>query len=189
MKSANGWKRTGWTIWGVWALLAGSAWAAGADAAEAVSIPRYGAVDFVPTSEQAIGFQADGNGWYPGATPAVVEWWDGTPGWGKVAFRGGTGNGQPPLDGRTTDEELRVLLDRVPKNIVWKIPTPGHTDSQPLVIGDRIVNAYSPHFVVCYDRHTGKELWRDELEMAFLPELQADRKTIGPAPDPKYTQS
>jgi hypothetical protein len=65
-------------------------------AAEAVSIPRYGAADFMPTPEQAIGFQADGNGWYPGATPAVVEWWDGTPGWGKVIHRGGTGNASPP---------------------------------------------------------------------------------------------
>jgi hypothetical protein len=105
-------------------------------ATETPSIPNYGAADLLPRLEQAIGFQADGNGWYPGATPAVVEWWDGLPGWGKVAFRGGTGNAQPPLDGRTTDEELRVLLDRVPKNIIWKVPTPGHTDSQPLVVGD-----------------------------------------------------
>jgi outer membrane protein assembly factor BamB len=155
-----------------------------ANAAEPPSVPNYGAADFKPTPQQPIGFQADGNGWYPGATPAVVEWWDGTPGWGKVAFREGTGNQQPPLDGRTKEVEARVLLDRTPKNILWKVPTPGMSDSQPLVIGDRIVNTYWPHFVVCYDRQTGKELWRDELEVAFLPELQNDRKTIGAAPDP-----
>ena len=185
------------------ALLAalGLALAAGAaKAAEPPSVPNYGAADFRPTPEQPIGFQADGNGWYPGATPAVVEWWDGTPGWGKVAMREGTGNNQPPLDGRTKEVEARMLLDRTPKNILWKVPTPGMSDSQPLVIGDpsagsagsrqagsgqgRIVNTYWPHFVVCYDRRTGKELWRDELEVAFLPELQNDRKTIGPAPDP-----
>ena len=169
-------------------------------AAETPSVPNYGAADFKPTPQQPIGFQADGNGWYPGATPAVVEWWDGTPGWGKVAFRDGTGNNSPSLDGRTKEVEARVLLDRTPKNILWKVPTPGMSDSQPLVIGDpsadstgsrqagsgqgRIVNTYWPHFVVCYDRQTGKELWRDELEVAFLPELQNDRKTIGPAPDP-----
>jgi hypothetical protein len=182
----SAWRRTALTALSACALLTGVAFMAPrAAAAVGPTIPRFGAADFVPTPETPIGFQADGNGWYPGATPAVVEWWDGTPGWGKVAFRGGTGNCQPPLDGRTTDEDLRVLLDRVPKNIIWKIPTPGHTDSQPLVIGDRIVNAYFPHFVVCYDRHTGKELWRDQLEMAFLPELQPDRKTIGPTPDPK----
>ena len=171
-----------------------------ANAAEPRSVPNYGAADFKPTPQQPIGFQADGNGWYPGATPAVVEWWDGTPGWGKVAFRDGTGNNSPSLDGRTKEVEARVLLDRTPKNILWKVPTPGMSDSQPLVIGDpsadstgsrqagsgqgRIVNTYWPHFVVCYDRQTGKELWRDELEVAFLPELQNDRKTIGPAPDP-----
>ena len=99
-------------------------------------------------------------------------------------MREGAGNQQPPLDGRTKEVEARVLLDRTPKNIRWKVPTPGMSDSQPLVIGDRIVNTYWPHFVVCYDRQTGKELWRDELEVAFLPELQNDRKTIGPAPDP-----
>jgi outer membrane protein assembly factor BamB len=148
------------------------------------AMPRYGAEDFRPTPEQPIGFQADGNGWYPGATPAVVEWWDGTPGWGKVAMRDGLGNNAPSRDGRTKEVEARVLLDRTPKNILWKVPTPGMSDSQPLVIGDRIVNSYWPHFVVCYDRQTGKELWRDELEVAFLPELQNDRKTIGPAPDP-----
>jgi outer membrane protein assembly factor BamB len=155
-----------------------------ANAAESPSVPNYGAADFRPTPDQPIGFQADGNGWYPGATPAVVEWWDGTPGWGKVAMREGTGNQQPSWDGRTKEVEARVLLDRTPKNILWKMPTPGMSDSQPLVIGDRIVNTYWPHFVVCYDRQTGKELWRDELEVAFLPELQNDRKTIGPAPDP-----
>ena len=46
--------------------------------------PGYGAEDLVPSPEKPIGFQADGNGWYPGAAPAVVEWWDGRPGWGKV---------------------------------------------------------------------------------------------------------
>jgi hypothetical protein len=159
-------------------------------AAGAPSVPNYGAADFVPTPERPVGFQADGNGWYPGAAPAVVEWWDGTPGWGKVVHRGGTGNSGPPFDESSYKEmELRVLLDRVPKNIIWKVPTPGHTDSQPLVVGDRIVNAYFPHFVVCYDRHTGKELWRDELEMAFLPELQADRKTLGPMPDLKEARN
>ncbi len=158
----------------------GPAWGA----AETPPVPNYGAADFKPTPQQPIGFQADGNGWYPGATPAVVEWWDGKPGWGKVAFRDGTGNNSPSLDGRTKEVEARVLLDRTPKNILWKVSTPGMSDSQPLVIGDRIVNTYWPHFVVCYDRQTGKELWRDELEVAFLPELQNDRKTIGPAPDP-----
>jgi hypothetical protein len=42
-------------------------------AAEKPSVPNYGAADFMPTPEQAIGFQADGSGWYPGTTPALME--------------------------------------------------------------------------------------------------------------------
>jgi outer membrane protein assembly factor BamB len=148
--------------------------------------PRYGAADFKPTPQQPIGFQADGNGWYPGATPAVVEWWDGKPGWGKVVTRGSEGNQSPPFDESSYKEvELRVFTDNLPKNILWKVPTPGHSDAQPVVVGNRIIGTYYPHFVVCYDIQTGKELWRDTLEMAFLPELQADRRTLGPVPDPK----
>jgi hypothetical protein len=148
--------------------------------------PRYGAADFKPTPQQPVGFQADGNGWYPGATPQVVEWWDGRPGWGKIVTRGGEGNQSPPFDDSSYKEvEMRVFTDKVPKNILWKVPTPGHSDAQPVVVGDRIISTYYPHFTVCYDLKTGKELWRDALEMAFLPELQTDRSTLGPVPDPK----
>jgi hypothetical protein len=147
--------------------------------------PRYGAEDFLPTPQTPIGFQADGNGWYPGATPQVVEWWDGKPGWGKVIHRQGTGNGSPPFDDSSYKEmDLRVFTDRVPKNILWKIPTPGHSDAQPVIVGDRIICTFYPHFTVCYDLKTGKELWRDALEMALLPELGKDRRTVGPAPHP-----
>jgi outer membrane protein assembly factor BamB len=147
--------------------------------------PRYGAEDFLPTPQTPIGFQADGNGWYPGATPQVVEWWDGKPGWGKVVSRGGEGNQSPPFDDSSYKEmDLRVFTDKVPKNILWKIPTPGHSDAQPVIVGDRIICTFYPHFTVCYDLKTGKELWRDAMEMAFLPELGKDRKTVGPTPDP-----
>jgi hypothetical protein len=146
---------------------------------------RYGHSDFVPTPEQPIGFCADGNSWFPGATPAVVEWWDGTPGWGKVVHRGGMGNQSPPFDESSyKEEEMRVLLDRTPKNILWKAPAPGWGDSQPVVVGKRLINTYWPHFVVCYETETGKELWRDELEWAFLPTLDAATHKTGPAPDP-----
>jgi hypothetical protein len=147
--------------------------------------PRYGAEGFLPTPQQPIGFQADGNGWYPGATPQVVEWWDGKPGWGKVIHRQGTGNQSPPFDDSSYKEmDLRVFTDKVPKNILWKIPSPGHSDAQPVIVGDRIICTFYPHFTVCYDLKTGKELWRDAMEMALLPELGKDRKTVGPAPDP-----
>jgi hypothetical protein len=45
------------------------------------------------------------------------------------------------------------------QNIRWKVPIPGWTDAQPMVIGKRIVGVYSPHHVVCFDADTGKVLW------------------------------
>jgi hypothetical protein len=157
------------------------AFLAAAQAAE----PPYGAENFVPTPQSPIGFQADGNGWYPGATPAVVEWWDGKPGWGKVVSRQGADNQSPPFDDSSYKEmDVRVFTDKVPKNILWKVPTPGHSDAQPVVVGDCIICTFYPHFTVCYDLKTGKELWRDAMELAFLPELSPDHRTLGPVPDP-----
>lgn len=145
----------------------------------------YGDPNFVPTPTKPIGFCADGNSSYPGAIPTVVEWWDGKPGWGKVVTRGGTGNGSPPFDDSSyKEEEMRVLLDRVPKNILWKTPSPGWGDSQPVVVGDKIINTYWPHFVVCLDAKTGKELWRDELEWTSLPTYDPATSKVGATPDP-----
>ena len=145
----------------------------------------YGDPNFVPTPTKPIGFCADGNSSYPGAIPTVVEWWDGKPGRGKVVTRGGTGNGSPPFDDSSyKEEDMRVLLDRVPKNILWKVPSPGWGDSQPVVVGDRIINTYWPHFVVCLDAKTGKELWRDELEWTSLPTFDPATSKVGPTPDP-----
>ena len=155
-----------------------------------VTSSQLGAANFVPTPEQPVGFCGDGNAWFPGAVPGVVEGWDGMPGWGKVVHRGGMGNQSPPFDESSyKEQEMRVLLDRVPKNILWKVPVPGWGDSQPIVVGRTIINCYWPHFIVCYDAGTGKELWRDELEAFLLPQLRSDRKTIGPAPDPQKARN
>jgi hypothetical protein len=138
----------------------------------------------VPTAERPIGFCGDGNSHWPAADPPV-EWWDGTPGWAMVVHRGGMGNNAPPFDESSyKEEEMRVLLDRTPKNILWKVAVPGWGDSQPIVVGNRVINAYWPHFIVCYDADTGKELWRDALELCLLPGLEDGWETLGPAPDP-----
>ena len=143
-------------------------------AAEATSTLRYGAADLVPTAQQPIGFQADGSGWYPGATLEVLEWWDGKPGWAKI----GSISDPKPVD-------RPVFLDRTPKNILWKVPLPGHAGCRPIVVGDRVIATVWPDFVLCYDRISGKELWRDRLMATALPVLSKDDgRTIGPAPDP-----
>jgi hypothetical protein len=59
---------------------------------------------------------------------------------------------------------------------------PGWGESQPLVIGRRVVVLNEPDLVVCYDANTGKELWRDRVELMTLPLLGADHRTLEPAP-------
>jgi hypothetical protein len=63
-----------------------------------------------------------------------------------VVTRGSEGNQSPPFDDSSYKEvEMRVFADKVPKNILWKVPTPGHSDAQPVVVGHRIIGTYYPH--------------------------------------------
>jgi len=60
-----------------------------------------------------------------------------------VVTRGSEGNQSPPFDDSSYKEvEMRVFADKVPKNILWKVPTPGHSDAQPVVVGHRIIGTY-----------------------------------------------
>jgi hypothetical protein len=149
------------------------AWVSPGTHGATTTAPRYGAADFVPTPQQPIGFQADGSGWYPGAKLEVLEWWDGKPGWAKV---GSIGDAKPA--------DRPVFLDKTPKNILWKVPLPGHAGNHPIVVGDRVIATIWPDYTICYDRITGKELWRDRLMATALPVLSAqDGRTLGRAPD------
>jgi hypothetical protein len=78
-----------------------------------------------------------------------------------------------------------IYLDQRSKNILWKVATPGWSDSQPIVIGKRVVHVASLHHVTCYDADTGSVLWKDELKAMHLPVLAEDRKTLTPAPTPE----
>ena len=50
------------------------------------------------------------------------------------------------------------------KNILWKIPLPGLTQSQPIVVGDRVIQTCEPRTILCLDLRSGKEIWRRELD-------------------------
>lgn len=54
------------------------------------------------------------------------------------------------------------------KNVVWKTPVPGRGHSSPIVVGSRVFLSTADEqrnvqSVLCYDRSTGKELWRKEV--------------------------
>lgn len=54
------------------------------------------------------------------------------------------------------------------KNVIWKTPVPGRGHASPTVVGKRIFLATADEernvqSVLCYDRQTGKELWRQDL--------------------------
>jgi hypothetical protein len=129
--------------------------------------PNYGAEDFLPTPQTPIGFQADGNGWYPGATPPT-EWWEGTPVEKEMGVAGSNSRYNPKSDKRT---KVWSLGDAKSKNILWKSPIPGWGDAQPIVVGDRVMVCCDPDVVVCYDANDGKVLWQDRLRVMTLPVL------------------
>ena len=160
-------------------LLASSASLLAADSSNPV--PPYGTADFVPTAQTPIGFRADGNGWYPGATPPV-EWWEGPPTQAEVQVTGSNG-GFDPANAKTS--KVWVAQSGPSKNILWKAPMPGWGDVQPIVVGQRVITAVDPDIVICFDADSGKVLWQDRLKLMHLPVLGADRKTMGPEPDPK----
>jgi len=98
-----------------------------------------------------------------------------------IGFAGQGNNWYP---GATPPLTWSLGVDGKGQNILWKVPHPGWTDAQPLVIGKRVVGVYSPHHVVCYDADTGKILWQDQLKLMTLPDRGEAGQPAGPAPDP-----
>jgi outer membrane protein assembly factor BamB len=54
------------------------------------------------------------------------------------------------------------------KNILWKTPVPGRGHSSPIIVGSRIFLSTADEqrnllSVLCFDRDTGKELWRQDV--------------------------
>src|SRR5262245_48700511 len=54
------------------------------------------------------------------------------------------------------------------KNVIWKAPVPGRGHGSPIVVGSRIFletadEQAKSQSVLCFDRATGKEAWRQEI--------------------------
>ena len=83
--------------------------------------------------------------------PADWPWWRG-PNRNGVA----DANQKPPVKWSATD------------NVLWQTPVPGRGHGSPTVVGDQVfIAAAEPdremQSVLCYDRHTGKQLWQTEV--------------------------
>ncbi len=84
-------------------------------------------------------------------SPADWPWWRGLHRNGVAAT-----DQKPPLHWSERD------------NVVWKSPVPGRGHGSPTVVGDQVFLATAEEdkqiqAVICYDRRTGKQLWRTDI--------------------------
>jgi outer membrane protein assembly factor BamB len=100
---------------------------------------------------------------------------------GTVGYRG-NGSGVFP------DAKPPTEFDAVTgKNLRWKVALPNHSNSSPIVVGDRVFVVCAAGWpegqdcaqLLCFDAATGKELWRrdvDEFAMRPAEEAKAARE-------------
>ena len=80
----------------------------------------------------------------------------------------------PNRNGAATDGQKVPVEWNETKNVMWKVEVPGRGHSSPTVVGTRIIltTAYESQqtqSVLCYDRATGRHLWKTDLNRGGLP--------------------
>ena len=70
----------------------------------------------------------------------------------------------PNRDGLAAADQKPPLKWSETENVLWKAPVPGRGHGAPTVVGDRVflTAADDSQWILCFDRKTGKELWRHE---------------------------
>lgn len=91
--------------------------------------------------------------------------------WWRGPHRNGTAN-DAPVPTTFGDSE----------NLVWKVPVPGRGHSSPTVVGKRIFLTTADeqkkiHYVVAFDRDTGKQLWQEEVNAGAFPAKNHGKNT------------
>jgi outer membrane protein assembly factor BamB len=79
-------------------------------------------------------------------------------------WRGPAGTG-------VSDEKDVPLTWSKTENVKWRVPMDGTGNSTPIVVGSRVFVAHAPakgpaRGLYCYDRSTGEQLWKHEVEYA-----------------------
>ncbi|CAK9020478.1 Outer membrane protein assembly factor BamB [Durusdinium trenchii] len=95
----------------------------------------------------------------PASTPTfpATDW----PWWRGPARNGVAAVQEVPLNWSETE------------NVLWKAPVPGRGHGSPTVVGDRIYLATADEerevqSVLCYDRGTGREIWKTDVHVGHL---------------------
>jgi len=88
---------------------------------------------------------------FPGLAPSDWPWWRG-----------------PTRDGAAVAEQSPPTKWSETENVAWKVAIPGKGHGSPTVVGDRVFLATADpetqtQLVLCFDRKTGKERWRNEI--------------------------
>jgi outer membrane protein assembly factor BamB len=80
----------------------------------------------------------------------------------------------PNSDGKSRDDQSPPTEWSESKNIIWHAEVPGRGHSSPIVVGERVLlttadQGAQKQMLVCFDRKTGKEMWRTTLhEKGFM---------------------
>jgi outer membrane protein assembly factor BamB len=82
----------------------------------------------------------------------------------------------PNRNGIADDQSVPVSWN-TSENIVWKSDVPGRGHSSPTVVGDRIFlttadEAKQTQSVICFERHSGKQLWITPLSEGGFPQAR-----------------
>lgn len=68
------------------------------------------------------------------------------------------------------------------QNLTWKVPVPGRGHASPTVVGTRIFLATADdkqqvHSILGFDRRTGKQLWKTDVNQGGFPEKNHEKNT------------
>jgi outer membrane protein assembly factor BamB len=86
----------------------------------------------------------------------------------------------PSRNGIAADTPVPTTLGE--QNLRWKAPVPGRGHSSPTVVGNRVFlttadNAQQVHYVLAFDRTTGKPLWQTEINRGAFPTKNHSKNT------------
>jgi len=67
-------------------------------------------------------------------------------------------------------------------NVAWKADVPGYGHGSPIVVGDRVFlnsadEESKSQFVLCFDRNTGKQLWKTDVHVDGFPSKMNKKAT------------